>query len=33
MAKQRKNNIEFEVGLDGNITKYSEPKVRKKNNI
>lgn len=33
MAKQRKNNIEFEVGLDGNITKYSEPKVSKKNNI
>ena len=33
MATKRKDDIEFEVGIDGNITKYNEPKVNKKNNI
>lgn len=33
MAKKRKNDIEFEVGIDGNITKYNEQKVNKKSNI
>ena len=33
MATKRKDDIEFEVGIDGNITKNNEPKVNKKNNI
>lgn len=33
MATKRKDDIEFEVGIDGNITKCNEPKVNKKNNI
>lgn len=31
--KKKKNEIEFEVGLDGNITKYNQSQPKKKNDI